>query len=339
MQDFFKIDNDTKTPKYAQIVNSVTNAIRQGKLKKGDPLLSINELSNEFMLSRDTVQKAYMILRKKGVVTTVKGKGIYINRSDISTPFRILLLFNKISNYKKQIYNAFVETMDPQAIVDLKIHHFSTELLKNLITEYVDEYDYFVLMPHFDDDSDEIYSIIKKIPSEQLIILDKELPHTYSKYAGVYQDFKNDIFYALEEGYQLIRKYQKLILVFPKIIPYPKEIITGFRCFCNSRDLPYTIIEEIDPKKVISKKELYIVIEETDLVNLIKCCQLQKLKIGKDVGIISYNDTPLKEILLGGITVISTDHHQMGVTVAKLIMENRKEKIKNPFVFIQRNSL
>jgi len=81
------------------------------------------------------------------------------------------------------------------------------------------------------------------------------------------------------------------------------------------------------------------VIEETDLVTLIKSCQTKGLKIGKDVGIISYNETPLKEILLDGITVISTDHHKMGETAAKLILENRKEKIKNPFVLIQRKSL
>ena len=82
-----------------------------------------------------------------------------------------------------------------------------------------------------------------------------------------------------------------------------------------------------------------MVIEETDLVNLIKSCQTKKLTIGKDIGIISYNETLLKEILLDGITVISTDHQLMGETAAKLILENRKEKVKNPFTFIKRKSL
>ena len=339
MQNLLQIDTDKKTPKYIQIVNAVNNAIRQGKLKKGDPIFSINELSDEFLLSRDTVQKAYNLLRKKGVITAVKGKGFYINRTDITTPYRILLLFNKISNYKKQIYNAFVQTMGDKAIVDLKIHHFNTRLFENLVGEYIDDYDYFVIMPHFYDDADEIYTIIKKIPSEQLILLDKDLPYTYSKYAAVYQDFKNDIYNALESGLHLINKYNKLIMVFPKIIPYPKEIITGFRSFCNSYNFAYQIVNEIEPTTVINKKEIYIVIEETDLVTLIKTCRIKGFKIGKDLGIISYNETPLKEILLDGITVISTDHHKMGETAATLILENRKEKIKNPFAFIERKSL
>lgn len=339
MQHILKIDGDRKTPKYIQIINAVTQAIREGKLKKGDPIYSINELSDEFLLSRDTVQKAYSQLRQKGVITSVKGKGFYINRTDVTTPYRILLLFNKISNYKKQIYNAFVETMGNKAVVDLKIHHFSITLLENLLVENRDEYDYFVLMPHFYDDADEIYSIIKKIAPEQLIILDKDLPHTYSKYAGVYQDFKNDIYNALESGIALFKRYKKVILVFPKIIPYPKEIITGFRSFCNSHNLAYQIIDEIIPETVLTKKEAYVVIEENDLVNLIKLCQVKDYKAGKDIGIVSYNETPLKEILLDGITVISTDHYQMGETAARLILENRKEKIKNPFMLIKRKSL
>jgi DNA-binding LacI/PurR family transcriptional regulator len=81
------------------------------------------------------------------------------------------------------------------------------------------------------------------------------------------------------------------------------------------------------------------VIEETDLVNLIKNCKSKGLVVGKDIGIISYNETPLKEILLDGISVISTDHTMMGETAAKLILENRHEKIKNPFTLILRKSL
>lgn len=339
MKHVLKIDTSLKVPKYIQIVNAVISSIRQGRLKKGDNIYSINELSDEFLFSRDTVQKAYLVLRKKGIITAIKGKGFYINRTDITTPFRILLLFNKISNYKRLIYNAFVETMGDKAVVDLKIHHGSIRLLETLLHENAGEYDYFVLMPHFYTDADEIYSILKNIPEEQLIILDKDLPHNYFKYAGVFQDFKNDIYNALEDGLESLKKYHRIVLVFPKIVPYPKEIITGFRCFCNSYNLAYSITDEIGEGTAINKKEAYIVIEETDLVTLIKFCQTNGLKIGKDVGIISYNETVLKEILLDGITVISTDHHKMGKTAAQLILENRKEKVKNPFVFIKRKSL
>ena len=38
----------------------------------------------------------------------------------------------------------------------------------------------------------------------------------------------------------------------------------------------------------------------------------QKLKIGADFGIISYNETPLKKVVENGITAISTDFDAMG---------------------------
>jgi len=42
----FDIDEERKTPKYLQVIDCVTNAIKQGKLRKDDKILSINECSN-----------------------------------------------------------------------------------------------------------------------------------------------------------------------------------------------------------------------------------------------------------------------------------------------------
>jgi DNA-binding transcriptional regulator YhcF (GntR family) len=339
MQHIFEIDCDRKTPKYLQIVNSVTNSIKYGKLKKGDKILSINELSNEFFLSRDTVQKAYKLLEGTHIIVPVKGKGFYINRTDVVKHHRVLLLFNKMSNYKKQVYNSFVQEMGDQATIDLKIYHCDTDMFLNILRTHLHEYDYYIIMPHFYEREQDAYKAIAEIPEDQLLILDKEVAHTRPGYAAVYQDFKNDIVAALESAVDLLKKYDKLILVFPTAIPYPYEILVGFRNFCMQYEFPFGIKNEIctdaDPKA----KEAYIVIEETDLVNLIKRCRCKNLEIGKDVGIISYNDTPLKEILLDGITVISTDHARMGADAARLILENRKEKIKNPFSLIVRKSL
>lgn len=63
----------------------------------------------------------------------------------------------------------------------------------------------------------------------------------------------------------------------------------------------------------------------------------KKLILGKDIGIISYNETPLKELL--GITVISTDFKVMGETAAYMVLKNKKEKVKNVFKYIERNSV
>ncbi len=51
---------------------------------------------------------------------------------------------------------------------------------------------------------------------------------------------------------------------------------------------------------------------ENDLVLLLKKLNQTNLVLGKDIGIISYNETPVKEILRDGITVISTDFQNLG---------------------------
>lgn len=335
----FFIDDEHKTPKYLQVAAAIKEAIRRGQLKKGQRLSSINELSDEYLLSRDTIEKAYTVLRKEGIIMSVKGKGFYIRQAEVNDQIRVLLLFNKLSNYKKQIYTSFLQTLGDAALVDLKIHHFNTQVFKSLIEEHTADYHYIVIMPHFYEDEGEIIRILRSIPPEKLLVLDKAIPQLDTNYAAVYQDFETDIVNALEEGLDLLKKYKKLYLVYPKLIPYPPEIKKGFLQFCMNYNFPFAIINEVDQNTAVEAGEAYVVIEETDLVNLIKIARIKKLNVGEALGIISYNETPLKEILLDGITVVSTDHLQMGETAAKLILEHRTEKVKNPFSLIRRRSL
>ena len=78
---------------------------------------------------------------------------------------------------------------------------------------------------------------------------------------------------------------------------------------------------------------------EHDLVSLIKKTKEENLRVGKDIGILSYNENPLKEILLDGITVMSTDFWGMGEKAAKMILNNDLSHFENPFRLIVRHSL
>ena len=335
----FQIGLENQVPKYTQVVNAVTDAIRKGHLKKGQKIYSINELSDEYLISRVTVEKAYNILKEQGTIIPVKGKGFYINKVDIDAPVRILLLFNKISNYKKQIYTSFLKTIGRNAVVDLKIHHFNVQILRSFVENNLHEYDYIILMPYFYEHIEEAVNIIKTIPPNKLMILDRRIPFLTPGCGCVYQDFENDIIDALDEGLDLLKKYSKLYFVHSNMIPYPPEMARGFRKFCMQNSFKNELIGEVNANTEVKKGDAFIVIEETDLSNLIKNCRIRNLKIGTDVGIVSYNETPLKEVLLDGITVISTDHDKMGELAANLILNKSKDSIKNPFVFIRRNSL
>jgi DNA-binding LacI/PurR family transcriptional regulator len=229
--------------------------------------------------------------------------------------------------------------MGSNAIVDLKIHHFNVQILRSLVENNLDDYDHIVLMPYFYENIEEAVNIIKTIPPSKLMIIDRRIPFFNSECGCVYQDFENDIIDALDEGIDLLKKYSKLYFVYSNMVPYPPEMARGFRKFCMQNSFKNELIGEVNANTEVKKGDAFIVIEETDLSSLIKNCRTKGLKIGSDVGIISYNETPLKEVLLDGITVISTDHEQLGKSAANLILNNSKEYIKNPFVFIRRNSL
>ena len=117
---------------------------------------------------------------------------------------------------------------------------------------------------------------------------------------------------------------------------YPTEIARGFHNYCVNYKKTYRIIETATDEP-IQAGAMYCVIEETDLAELIKKIRQTDLTLGQNIGLISFNDTTLKEVL--DITVITTDFEAMGKTAAQLLLEGKKEKVKNPFYLVRRGSL
>lgn len=118
----------------------------------------------------------------------------------------------------------------------------------------------------------------------------------------------------------------------------PLERYTGLRSFGRQYGFTNEYIGSV-ADRTIKKGEVYMVVNDRDLVDLIKQCYKQNLKLGEDFGIISYNDTPLKEVLADGITTLSTDFAKMGKTMASLINKKGIETIENDWNLIIRKSL
>ena len=346
MYQYLKIDENSRIPKYRQIVDSVINNISNGNLKIDDKIPSINSFSEEYNLSRDTVEKAYQILKERKVITSIRGKGYYITRTKLISKVNILFLINKLSAYKMRIYNSFINTIGGNSHTDLHIYHCDNSLFLNILEKNINVYDYYIIMPHFKTDdlkhisyTEEAIEAINRIPKNKLILMDNNNLEIKGNIIEIYQDFENDIYNALKEGLPKISRYGKLILAYPEnsVYPYPRRILHGFRKFCVEHKIDFEIIDEIYDDIILKKGDLFITIEETDLVSLVNQIRDKEFILGVEIGVISYNDTPLKELL--GITVISTDFKVMGETASRMILNKEKGKIKNPFNFIDRNSI
>ncbi len=333
-----RINQHSRMPKYRQVINTILEDISNDVFKPGERIPSINETSEEYYLSRDTVEKAYKELSRRGIISSVPGKGYYVNSTDAVGKIRVIAILNKLSDYKKIIYNSFVKTLGNKAYVNLFTHQYNIQQFENLVYDNLGQYDYFVIMPHFYEELDKAKEVIKKIPKSKLIILDKALHELEGNYGMVYQDFEEDIVHGLETGLKLLKSYDQLYLAFPAFTRYPEEIKWGFTQFCKKHELSFKIIPEVLPSEV-RKGDAYIVLQESDLINLIKSSRIKSYELGRDVGILSYNDTPIKEILAGGITCLTTDHVQMGARAAEMILDKTHDHVKNPFKLIKRNSL
>lgn len=332
------IDDLSATPKYLQLANSIIKGIDLGNLEKDDVLPSINDLSFEFDISRDTVEKGYRYLKKTGVLGSVPGKGYFIKNTNIGQKFKIFLLFNKLSAHKKIVYDSFVSALGDHATIDFYIYNNDFSLFKRLLTQKKDDYTHYVIIPHFVEGGEHAHEIINQIPKEKLILLDKKLPGVTGVYAAVYENFEKDIYCALEGAIEKVKKYHTINLIFPANSYYPEEIQHGLLKFCQDYAFQHRVIHDIE-KEDIRSGELYINVMEDDLVTLIEKILTKKMNVGKEVGVISYNETPMKKIILDGITTISTDFQKMGEISARLILNNSKEHSEVPFRLTLRPSL
>lgn len=335
-----KIDNYSSTPKYQQIFNCITKGIEDGNIESGEKLPSIPEICSANDIAKKTVEKAYNLLKAKGIIEAIQGKGHYVKATEYKQKRRIFLLFNKLSRHKKTIYDSFVKTLGEDAAIDFYVYHNEFSIFNDLLTKphHNAVYSHYVIISHFLSSAHKAKDIINQLPKQKLLILDKWVPGISGEFGAVYQNFEKNIYKSLQKLQGKILKYQKLNLIFPYDTYQPRDIIWGFQKFCIEVNISYHVISELNPDEIYAN-EAYITLMEEDLVTLIKIFKSKNLTAGHDVGVISYNENPLKEILLDGITVISTDFEQMGRSAAQLIMENSTAHIENPFKIFIRNSL
>lgn len=320
-------------PKYKQIVISVEEAILDGSLKKGDRLPSLNSIKNKNSLSRDTVLTAFNELKARGIIHSIVGKGYYVNSVDVDVNQKIFLLFDELNSFKEDLYNAFLTRLGDHIQVDIFFHHFNSDVFNKLINDNIGDYTAYVIMPANLKNTEQI---IQRLPKDKVYILD-QTHEGLKDYPSVFQNFEKDIYQGLEAALQPIKTYNKLILLYPAS-RQPEGILFGFNLFCSHHGLQSEVIDKLADRE-LAKGELYIILDDKNLIRIIKKVKEINLSIAKDIGIISYNDTLLKEIVEGGITTISTDFNLMGQRLAQMILNKEFAQIENPNRLIVRKSL
>ncbi|MEN9909673.1 MAG: hypothetical protein RLZZ540_2822 [Bacteroidota bacterium] len=341
-KDILEISDYSRVRKHRQIVNSVLNATSLGSLKLNDKLPSVNELSIDYNISRDTVVRAYAFLKENDIIDSVPGKGYYIKSISDGYKAKVFLLFDTLSPQMKKIYDAFSETLKDIAVIDFYIYQNNySQFKKQILYSNTKEYTHYVLATNFEEESDDYIDFIKKeVPLEKLILLNKGSEKLNNEVACVYQDFETEFILALEKLRNHLKKYKGFKLVSPKGGKIPNEIKKSFKKFCIENEFAFNVIEDFT-NEVVERHMVYIVFEDDEsLVSLIKKISNTGFVIGKEIGILSYDDdNPLKELLAGGITVLSRVFEKIGYQAADIILKKERKRVLDPLKVIVRKSL
>ena len=312
---------------------SVEMAIAEKRVKRNDKLPSVNKVSLEFSISRDTVLLAYDELKKRGIIYSILGKGYYVKSVEFTLEQRIFVLFDELNAFKEVLYASFINHVNKIFQIDFYFHHFNLEMFNKLINENKGNYSKYIIMPSNLRGTSEV---IKTLPLQDTYILD-QTNDALLDFPSIYQDFVTDMYNGLLSGLEEIKKYQELILIFPGE-KEPIGMVAGFENFCRQFQFESKVIASFD-SDYINKESLYIIPNDRHLVSVIEQSKKQNLLLGADFGIISYNDTALKKVVENGITTISTDFYEMGKLLAEMKNNKLKLKIKNNSRLIMRKSI
>ena len=335
------LETGSKNPIYKQLVDQFEDAIRSGVLKPGEQVPSMNDFALQLGISKETVKKTYVILREKGLLIPQQGKGFYVaEASDASKP-RVLVLFDKLSIYKEVLYNSLAEELGDKADLTILTHNQNLDLFTYYLDNALDRYDYYVISPHFPLDEKSqaaAMKLISRVPNRKLIMVDHWMQNYTGNYGAVYQDFENDVYDGLKEGLDKLAGTSLKVITLPSSL-YGPMICKGVDRFCLEFGIPVEYMTSAPDH--INENETYLVINsqlDAGLAALARRIREQNLEVGKDVFIISYNEFDLNEVVLNGLTTISTDFKQMGHTAAMMILNRKSWKVHCDFKMTRRGT-
>ena len=302
-----------QTTKVKQLADLISQDISMGRYKVDDALPSINQLSRDYKVSRDTVFKAFIDLKERGIIDSTPGKGYYV----VNRQKSILLLLDEYSPFKDTLYNSIIKHLSSRYKVDLWFHQYNESLFNAILRESLGRYNKYVVMNF---DNEKFSTALNKINPSRLLLLDFG-KFEKDKYSYICQDFDDSFYLALFTLKERMQKYLQIVFLFSKGLKHPQSSKEYFTRFCEKEGFLHEIQEDIE-NLTVRKGTVYIAIKQQDVVKVVKQGRLAGLKCGKDFGLLAYNDIPSYEVIDEGITSLSIDWEMVGNEAANFVLNN-----------------
>lgn len=303
-----------QTTKVKQLADSISQAISMNEFKAGDSLPSINRLAAQHEVSRDTVFKAFIDLRERGLIDSTPGKGYYVTNKLKN----VLLLLDEYTPFKDVLYNSLIRLLSINYKVDLLFHQYNERLFNTIMRESIGKYNKYIVMNF---DNERFSKQLTRIDSSRLLLLDFG-KFDKAGYSFLCQDFDEGFYNALTELKGSLHKYTKLVLLFRKNSKHPQSSKEFFIRFCKTEGFLCDIVEDTE-NLIIERDTVYIATRQQEVVTVIKQGRTRQLKCGKDFGLLAYNDIPSYEVIDEGITALTIDWSLMGSKAAEFVLHNK----------------
>lgn len=338
----FHIDKNSTVALYKQLVNDIIDAVKSNQVTPGQLIPSMNELSDRLGISKETVKKAYCILRDKSIIEARQGKGFYISGKKKKDSLSVLFLFDKFNNAKQSIVEGFNKAIEQKCKETILIYNQDVKMFEYLINDNLGNFDYYVIAPHFKTNArgmEKVIRTLRRIPFTKLILIDNRINELKGNYGAAYQDFSDDAYNCLKQASEEFNKVSRITVITRPSSLYFQYIRNSIARFGEESNIETDFITGA-PKHVRPGEAFFLLHSEPDagLPAIMKCAQASNLEVGKDFYIISYNDSPLDSLVLGGLTTISTNFDEMGQEAARMINSKQMSKIHIPFGMNKRHT-
>jgi DNA-binding transcriptional regulator YhcF (GntR family) len=332
---FEKIRELEQVPSYSKhdrIVQGVINAITEKVIGLDDVLPSVNSMIRELEFSRETIMKGYRELISRGLIESKNRLGYFVANDNTEQTMKVALLMYNLDTFEEQFYRNFRQQLGSGVDLNVFFHHGNIDIFETILLQSKGKYGMYVVapIPH-----PRTRELLEAIPRSKFLMFDRYEP-LEGEFSHITQEFKQSSYNAFTALTEEIRQFDEMIFFHSPQSLDPKEIVTSFKKFLKDKGIKGRLLPEFIPGSV-EKGKVYFTLDNFAMWAIMKECKEKKLKPGRDIGLLSHNDEPAKEIT--GITTYSTDFSLMGRMAGQAVMSREKVQLTIPTVLARRNTL
>lgn len=320
--------------KHERLVQGFINAIDEKLLRQGDLLPSVNNMIKETGFARETIVKGYKELIDRGIVESKNRMGYFVSSENTNQKLTIALILYAFDSVQETFYNALRAALNADVHIDIYFHNHNIEIFETLINKVNGRYGMYVVapIPH-----PKTAEILKVLPLNKFLMIDR-FEQIDGDFSYIVQEFEKSTYRTLMQLNDTIKQFDELIFFSRPDSDAPKEILESFKKYVSEEGINNSIKTRYLAGSV-EKGKVYFSTNDTQTWMLLKDCRERNFVLGKDVGVLSQDDDPIKEIICDGITTYSTDFVLMAKKAANFVLSQEKIKEVIPTVLIRRKSL